>query len=63
MMIIHMCELRVWLAARIFTIVSSGHIHDNDMAQRSCPPTYVVEILCKNPGLSCDTVMHQGQGE
>ena len=41
----------------------SVHIHDDDMAQRSYPPTYLVEILCKNPGLSCDTVMHQGHGE
>lgn len=36
----------------------SGHIHNNDMEQRNYPPTYLVEILCENPGLSCDTVIH-----
>ena len=37
----------------------SVHIHDDDMAQRNCPPTHLVEILCKNPVLSCAPVMHQ----
>lgn len=27
----------------------SGHIHDDDMAQRSFPPTYLMDILCKKP--------------
>lgn len=37
----------------------SGHIHDDDIEYVNSLATYLVEILCKNPGLSCDTVMHQ----
>lgn len=55
----HMCIENMIGRKNFHHIFFSVHIHDDDMAQRNCPPTHLVEILCKNPVLSCASVMHQ----